>query len=103
MADTVINAREYFDRMEDRIVASATGIETMRWHIQRELMTRWGCAAAEREIAPLKWYVNTGRASTLFLKKLLRAKPFMVARKLHAGGSDEEIIKRVKSYIGEEE
>ncbi len=84
------------------IPINATSIETGMWHIQREMLTRWGCDAAEREIAPLKWYINTGRASTAFLKKLFAAKPFMVARKLHAGGSDEEIIKRIRKYIGED-
>ncbi len=84
------------------ITINATSIETGLWHIQREMLTRWGCDTAEREIAPLKWYINTGRASTAFLKKLFVAKPFMVARKLHMGGSDEEIIKRIRKYIGEE-
>ena len=84
------------------ISINATSIETGLWHIQREMLTRWGCDAAEREIAPLRWYINTGRASTAFLKTLFVANPVMVARKLHMGGSDEEIIKRIRKYIGEE-
>ena len=70
------------------------------WNIQKILMKKYGCTAADREIAPLIWYINTGRASTPFLKKLINAKPFMIARKLHMGGSDAEIIQRIKSYIG---
>lgn len=83
------------------IIISATLIDTMLWHIERELMYRWGVDAASREIAPLKRYVNTGRASLDFLHKLYSyGKPYMVARRLHLGGSDDEIIKRVQKLIG---
>lgn len=84
------------------ITVNATTIGNFLWETEQRLMLAYGCDAAEREIAPLKWYINTGRASTAFLKKLFAAKPFMVARKLHMGGSDEEIIKRIRKYIGEE-
>ena len=75
-------------------------IDNCIWKIQKILMEKYGCTAADREIAPLIWYINTGRASVPFLEKLIGAKPFMVARKLHMGGSDVEIINRVKAYIG---
>lgn len=86
--------------MEERICISATTIETMVWKIQNEIMSRWGVSAGYREIVPLARYINTGRASLDFLHRLYVAKPFMVARKLHQGGSDDEIIKRVQHYIG---
>lgn len=83
------------------MIITATTIETMLWHIQRELMDRYGVDASNREISPLKWYINTGRASTEFLHKLYAyGKPFMVARRLHQGGTDEEIIKRIQKLIG---
>lgn len=84
----------------EQILMSATAIETMLWHIQREIMIRWGVDAGHREIAPLARYINTGRASVDFLRRLYTAKPFMVARKIHQGGSNDEIIKRVQHYIG---
>lgn len=83
-----------------RIKVNQTTIDDGIWKIRKCLMEKYGCTAADREISPLVWYVNTGRASTLFLEKLLNAKAFMIARKLHAGGSDAEIIDRVKAYIG---
>lgn len=86
--------------MNEHISLSATTIETMIWHIQREITTRWGVTAGYREISPLFRYINTGRASLDFLQRLNHAKPFMVARKLHQGGSDDEIIKRVQKYLG---
>lgn len=83
------------------VPVTATSVDTALWHIERELMDRYGTDTAAREIAPLRWYIDTGRASTEFLYRLInKSKPFMVARKLHAGGTDEEIIKRIKSYLG---
>ena len=79
---------------------SATVIDATLWEITVALMKRHGTDAAFREIAPLNWYIGTGRASTEFLKRLAAAKPFMIARKLHAGGSDDEIIRRVETYLG---
>ena len=48
-------------------------IDDCIWKIQKILMEKYGCTAADREIAPLIWYINTGRASTLFLKSLIDA------------------------------
>ena len=81
-------------------MVNKNSIDNCLWNIQKILMKKYGCTAADREIAPLIWYINTGRASTPFLKKLINAKPFMIARKLHMDGSDVEIINRVKAYIG---
>lgn len=52
-------------------------------------------------LAPLSYYIHTGRASTEFLHKLVDAKPFMIARALMKGGSYDEAISRVKNYLGE--
>lgn len=74
-------------------------IECGLWSIQRYLMGKYGVAASEIETAPLNHYVYSGRASAYFLRHLLAAKPYMIARKLHEGGSDDEIIMRVKNYL----
>lgn len=79
---------------------SSTSIDSALWSIELYLMRRYGCDAAAREIAPLRWYIGTGRASVSFLHGLLEAKTFMVARKLHEGGSDETVIRRVADYLG---
>ena len=78
-------------------------VETGLWHIQRYGLQHYGVDAAAQDIAPLKWYINTGRASVEFIRMVLTAKPFMVARKLHEGGSYDDVIKRVKDYIGYKE
>lgn len=78
----------------------ATSIDTCLWHIQREIMQRNGCDFADRAMSPLRYYINTGRASTAFLRKLINARPVLVARDLSKGGSDIEIINRVCKRIG---
>ena len=69
------------------------------WDIERYLMQKYGTDAAQSDMAPLRWYVETGRASVDFIRKLMIAKPFMVARKLHEGGSYDEALDRVKKLI----
>lgn len=82
------------------ISVNSTSIETFLWCVQRELMDRYGVDAASREIEPLRWYIGTGRASTPCIRKMMEANPFMLARKLHQGGSTIEIINRILKYIG---
>lgn len=81
------------------ISINATSIETGLWAIHRYLIEKHGLDAARTDMAPLYWYVYTGRAPIDFLRSLLEAKPFMIARKLHASGSYEEALTRVKKYI----
>lgn len=81
---------------------SETAIDNCLWAIHDELQKRYGWRIAYRENAPLCYYINSGRASADFLHRLLDAKPFMVARKLHQGGSDDAVIRRVKEYLGME-
>lgn len=76
-----------------------TASEATMWAIEKCLRDRHGCDQAERDMDPLVWYIRTGRASLEFLRKLSHAKAFMVARRLHEGGSYEETIQRVKRYI----
>lgn len=79
---------------------SMTGVDGKLWEIKLYLINKYGSRAADNDVDPLRWYISTGRASVDFLKALLQAKSFMVARKLHEGGSYDESIARVKKYIG---
>lgn len=81
------------------ISVSRTAIETGLWHIERYLMDKYGLRQAQVDMAPLKWYIGTDRAPLDFVRLVLGAKPFMVARKLHEGGSYDEAIKRLKRYL----
>ena len=69
------------------------------WKVYSYLTRKYGTKRADIDISPLKWYINTGRASTAYLKAFLAAKPYMVGRKLHQGGSYDEALARVNEYI----
>ena len=88
--------------MNKPITISATSIEEYLWQVYRRLVSRHGTSVAAYEIIPLQWYIDTGRASTLLLRALLAAKPFMIARRLHEGsyGTYEAAIDILKDYLG---
>ena len=69
------------------------------WSVKRYLMGKYGCDAADRMVSPLAWYIRTGRASVTFLHKLTDTKPYVIGRILAKGGSDQEMIDRVRSRI----
>lgn len=69
--------------------------------VESYAMRKYGVDQAYRDLDPLRWYVETGRASMEFIKKLCNCKPFMIARLLHEGGSIEEQINRVRAYVVE--
>lgn len=81
------------------ISVNRTSIDTGLWHIQHYLMERYGVDQAAQDIAPLSWYIDTGRASVAFIRAVLTGKHFMIARRLHEGGSYDEVIRRVKDYL----
>ena len=81
------------------ISVNRVSIETGLWHIQRYLMERYGVDQAVQDITPLSWYIGTGRASVDFIRAVLTGKHFMIARKLHKGGTYDEVIQRVKKYL----
>ena len=85
------------------ISVNRVSIETGLWHIQRYLMGRYGVDQAAQDIAPLSWYIGTGRASVDFIRAVLTGKHFMIARKLHEGGTYDEVIQRVKKYLNYED
>ena len=78
---------------------SQTAIFEGIWRIEKYLFEKYGATQAEIDIDPLRWYIFSGRASLEFIRLVLNAKPFMIARKLHTGGSYEETIEHLKKYL----
>ena len=78
---------------------SSTTIDTQLWRITMYLARRHGLDASYRMVAPLKWYISTGRASIHFLHCLLDSKPYIIGRVLAKGGSDDEVIRSLRSRI----
>ena len=77
-----------------------TKAEFYLYDVLNYLMTHYGVDRAYQDIDPLQWYILTGRASVDFLNKLYQKKPYLIARRLHQGGSGDETIKRIKTFIG---
>ncbi len=50
-------------------------------------------------IAPLRWYIASGRASRDFLLRLLAIRPAYIARILISGGSDQEVMEKIKRKV----
>lgn len=50
-------------------------------------------------VSDVDWYIQTGRASTDWIKHLLAKRPCYVARRIAKGGSTNEIVGRVTEYI----
>lgn len=66
------------------------------------MIKKYGIDVTEREMYPLQWYISTGRASSIFLNSLYKAKPFMIGRILHNGGdcgSHDDAVHRVVNYV----
>ena len=78
---------------------SYMAVDNALWAVEKYLMHKYGVDAARRDMDPLRWYIMTGRASADLEKRIASAKPFMLGRLLHQGGSYDEAIKRVISYV----
>lgn len=78
---------------------SYTQIDDFLWSIKMRLAKKHSFDEAGRIIEPLAWYITTDRAPLDFIRALLTAKPFMICRKLEAGGSIDEVIQRLNDYL----
>jgi len=85
--------------MTIRAAVTQTAIDCTINMILRESMNRYGVDQAYRDIALLTWYINTGRASVEFLRNLIESKAYLIARRLHKGGSDDEVLARLREYF----
>lgn len=84
----------------NKYTLSSDGISAFLWDVKRETWTRSeNERAAENAVSALVWYVNTGRASTGFIKSLLTFSPRVVSNSLMKGGTDEQKIERLKKAI----
>ena len=78
---------------------SYESIDNAIWKTELYLMKKYGTNAAQTDVAPLKWYIKTGRAPLYYLRLLIKAKPFMVARTLHDAPSYDKAIEKLKNYL----
>ena len=76
-----------------------TKSERILMYYQTRLMKECGVLESERLLYPLRWYINTGRASTQFIHRLDEASAKEVCAILKQEGSTEEVIARLKEYL----
>ncbi len=76
---------------------SHTTVDNKLWDIRLYMMRKYGCDSANALFAPLEWYITTDRASLSFLRWLISAKTFVIARSLAKGGSYDDAINRLKA------
>lgn len=84
---------------EHTVRISRTLIESYMWDVERYTREKLGVTESDRVVSPLWWYIDTGRASADFLGRLVQAKPYVIGRLLMKGGSDAEVIERVKARV----
>lgn len=82
--------------MEKRL--SATSINFCLRSLQDQLAAEYGYADSERMMWPLLWYINSERASTDFLQRLINASDQAsksIRRALAKGGSHDDVINTI--------
>lgn len=59
------------------------------------LQMRHGTRQGDVYMSPIEWWINTGRASTPFLKAFCKADYHSIGRILEKGGADQEVVKKL--------
>lgn len=97
-------ARKWTAKAEKKYGWSYGGLEIYIFDVYRYLMTRCGTMTANRMIAPLEWWIKTGRASLQECKLLTGKQPYVIGRILkEKDGQDySEIIDKIRQKIGAE-
>lgn len=79
---------------------SYTGINA---YLEDLHLAAWKLAGDERKASAstqaISWYIMTGRASTEFIQQMFQRRPSTIAKACLAGGSDEDILQRVKAKV----
>lgn len=96
--------RKWTRKAEKKYGWSYSGLEYYLTDIWRYLCKRQGVDAADRIIAPLEWWIKTGRATIPECKALIEKKPYVIAKILtEKDGHDySEILTAIRQKIGAE-
>lgn len=76
----------------------------IRFYLEDVFWSAWKLCGSECKARSctnaITWYINTGRAPTAFIRAMMRRRPSTIARRCLIGGSDQEIIDRIKKLVG---
>lgn len=79
---------------------SRSGIDSFLWDVNRAVYSKLGdTKETENIVSAIVWYVNTGRASSDFLRQIFTFSPRIIANSLMKGGSDLDKIERIKKAV----
>ena len=78
---------------------SSTGIENYIADLKLYISKKEDSQIADRMISPLVYYINTGRASTIFIKNLLNMKFYSIYTVLRKQETDDKIIQLLKKKV----
>lgn len=76
-----------------------TKTEYILHYYEKMLWKKHGITEGSRLLYPLKWYLNTGRASADYIHRLADARSKDITAILEADGSVEEVCSRLKEYL----
>ena len=83
-----------------KYTVSASGIDAYLWDMRK---AAWSLAndmcTGDKAVDAIEWYIRTGRAGTDFLRAMFQHRPSTIAKRCLAGGSDDDIILGIKSYL----
>lgn len=86
------------NKYKDAIIG-ANSIDNYLWDVRHKCHTTIGVDRGDAACYPLVYYINTGRASGEFLRKLFAVSPTRIARICMGGGSIDEVIARIKKAV----
>ena len=94
--------RAWTKKAEQKYGWSYGGLEIYMTDVWRYLCKKNGVTAADRIIAPLEWWIKTGRATLPECKAIIEKKPYVIGRVLEEKYSRpyDEIIDALREKIG---
>lgn len=82
------------------IIVSKASEDDFIHAVRMKLWEKCGTRLGDNLLYPLAYHIFTGRATLEFEKRLLATRPYLIARDLSSGGSDADIIRKIKKRIG---
>ena len=77
--------------------------EVWEYIMRKEL---WNITQTDNAVYPLKWYIDTGRASAEFLRRMYAIRPFLIGRRLIKAAKEhyttDEAVQLVKELVWKE-
>ena len=91
-------AREWTKKAEKKYGWSYGGLDEYMKDVWYSIWKKYGIGSADRAIAPLEWWIKTGRATLPECKALIRKKPYVIGRILCQSKSEDGLMVYTMNY-----